>query len=219
MVPLEEFCGSSAESRMQDLNWLGPLVCRHEAVIEHVMRHSPVFPARFGTLFSSIESLEDFLKKHYGEISRFLDKVTGKEEWAVKGLLNRARAREEFLSVILARQEKKLSSSPGMRYFQEQQIRAGVDKALNCWLKSVCQEIANDLRGYASDFCKRKVLDRGAEGNETVLNWAFLVTRSAIVEFRERIDRVNANLAHQGLVFELSGPWPPYSFSSSLNDK
>src|ERR1035441_9534100 len=49
-VELAEFCGESAEARLQDLAWLGPRVCRHESVIEEFMRHGPVLPARFATL-------------------------------------------------------------------------------------------------------------------------------------------------------------------------
>ena len=47
-VRLEDFCGGAAELRMRDLAWVGPRALRHEAVVEEVMRHSPVLPARFG---------------------------------------------------------------------------------------------------------------------------------------------------------------------------
>ena len=44
-VELGEFAGESAEANMQDLAWLGPLVCRHESVIEQVMGRAAVLPA------------------------------------------------------------------------------------------------------------------------------------------------------------------------------
>src|ERR1035441_10314340 len=56
-VELGEFCGDSAEARLRDLAWLGPRVCRHEAVIDQVLCHGPVLPARFATLFTSVDSL------------------------------------------------------------------------------------------------------------------------------------------------------------------
>jgi hypothetical protein len=214
-----EFCGPSAETRMQDLSWVGPRACRHEEVVEQAMRHSPVLPARFGTIFSSLENLEKRLREHHGAISEFLDQVVDKEEWAVKGLLDRAKAKEELLSFFLAREARRLASlSPGMRYFQEQRILAGVEKELNGWLKEVCKEMANDLDHCAQNFCERRVLSRGAtrENRDMLWNWAFLVPRSMVGEFRARIDRANADHAQRGLVFELSGPWPPYSFSPSL---
>src|SRR5450432_2522700 len=63
-VPLAEFCGESAEARLEDLDWLAPRVCRHEAVIEDVMRRFPVFPVRFATLFTSFESLQQSVVEH-----------------------------------------------------------------------------------------------------------------------------------------------------------
>lgn len=218
-VSLEEFSGPMAESRMQDLSWVGPRACRHEEVVEQVMRHSPVLPARFGTLFHSPESLEIRLKKHHGAISKFLDRVTDQEEWAVKGLLDREKAKEELFSITLAREEGQLASlSPGLRYFQEQRMRAAVEKELNHWLKEVYKELASVLSHYASDFCERKVFSREAteNGGDVVLNWAFLVPRGVWADFRAGIDRANAEHAQRGLIFKLTGPWPPYSFSPSL---
>jgi hypothetical protein len=218
MACVEEFSGPSGESRMEDLAWVGPRACHHEAVIEGVMRHSPVLPARFGTLFSSLESLKKLLTKHYDTISEFLDRVTDKEEWAVKGLLDRDKARERFFSMILATDEADLSLSPGMHYFQEQRIQAEFEKELSSWLNVVLKRIASDIARHASDFSERRPLSQEVTGKDTdmVLNWAFLVPRNAMADFRAEIDRANSDQARQGLVFELSGPWPPYSFCPSL---
>src|SRR5215475_5260127 len=95
-VSVADFCGPAAERRMNDLSWLAPRACRHEAVIEEVMRYCPVLPARFGILFSALESLEGLLLKHHRAISRFLDRVTDHEEWGVKGRLDREQALAEL---------------------------------------------------------------------------------------------------------------------------
>jgi len=220
MASLEEFCGQSGESRMQDLAWVGPRACRHEAVIERVMLHSPVLPARFGTLFSSLESLEKLLRRHYDTILGFLDRVADKEEWAVKGLLDRDKAKEKLFSTTLGTHEGALSLSPGMHYFQEQRIRVGVEKELSSWLRVVLKKIASDIARHASDFSERMPLSREVTGKDMdmVLNWAFLVPRNAMADFRAQIHRANSDHARQGLVFELSGPWPPYSFCPSLRE-
>jgi hypothetical protein len=49
-----------------------------------------------------------------------------------------------------------------------------------------------------------------------VLNWAFLVPRTGLADFRGRIERANSDQKLCGLTFELSGPWPPYSFNPVL---
>jgi hypothetical protein len=221
-VPLEEFSGPQAGSRMGDLSWVGPRACRHEAVVEEVMRFSPVLPAHFATVFSSLASLEGALHRHHDEILQFLDHIADQEEWAVKGLLHRSRVREEFLSRKLAQEAPRLATlSPGRRYFHEQRLRVELEKDLNRWLGRVCQEMVQDLRGYAVDLCERRLLSREAPSRQgdLILNWAFLVPRSAVPEFKRRLEAANAHHGRRGLVFECTGPWPPYSFSPSLTQE
>jgi len=215
-VVVGEFCGVTAEADMQELSWLGPRACRHEEVVEQVMHHSPVLPARFGTIFSSLRVLERLLRKHHGAISAFLDSVVDKEEWAVKGFLHRSKAQEYLFARALASQEGSLHPSPGRRYFQERRLQARAEEELHCWLRGSCSEFAGQLSRYASDFRERRVLSSGSAGRTVVLNWAFLVPRGALADFRGQIDRANAEYAERGLAFECSGPWPPYSFSPPL---
>ena len=219
MSSIEDFCGPEAENRMKDLAWIGPRACRHEEVVEEVMRRSPAFPARFGTIFSSFDALEKLLDVHYDEISRFLDKAAGKEEWAVKGLLNRAQAKRSFSTLMLSREEGRLASlSPGKRYLGEQRIRSSADRELNSWLKGVIKGIGDDLCRHSSEFCERKVLSLDSEATDMVLNWAFWVTREDADDFRAGVDRANEENDRQGLLLQLSGPWPPYSFCPVLDE-
>jgi hypothetical protein len=219
-VLLQDFCGPAAELRMQELAWVGPRAFRHEAVVEQVMRHSPVLPARFGTLFSSQESLAEFLDMHRKTISQFLERVADQEEWSAKGLLDRKQAVQALMSGSLAAQQEQLAAlPPGIRYFQEQRIRAGAEKELSLWLNETCRQVASDLMKQASDFRECQVVPREPpeSGTEVVLNWAFLLPRGASAAFRLRINQVNAGHATTGLVFELSGPWPPYRFVPPLS--
>jgi hypothetical protein len=216
-LSLEEFCGPEAESRMKDLSWLGPRASCHEEVVEQAMRHSPVFPARFGTLFSSSEALERFLHVHCGKISQFLDLVAERDEWSVKGLIDRATASESLLSALLSGEAERLAAlSPGRRYLHEQRIRSAAEKALDGFLKEVLQSTWKGLNSHACDFCERDLLSLAAGDMEMVVNWAFLVQRETAKDFRIRIDRSNEEHARQGLLFQLSGPWPPYSFRPAL---
>lgn len=218
-IPEEDFCGPGAELRMQDLAWVGPRALHHEAVVEQVMRHSPVLPARFGTLFSSQDSLGEFLDLHHKTISRFLDQVSGQDEWSVKGLLDRRQAAQSLMSASLAaRQEQLAAMPPGRRHFEEQRARAATERELSLWLKETCRQVASGLISKASNFCECPVVLRETPESsvELVLNWAFLLPRSATMAFRAQIGEVNAHHAKEGLAFELSGPWPPYRFVPPL---
>src|ERR1035441_8001956 len=74
-VGLAEFCGESAEARLQDLAWLGPRVCRHEAVIEELMSRTPVLPARFATLFTSFDNVRQSVLAHQEAIAGFFARL------------------------------------------------------------------------------------------------------------------------------------------------
>lgn len=233
---LDDFCGHSGDTHLQDLGWIGPRACRHEAVIEHVMNHSPVLPARFGTLFSSLSSLDELLKRHYQTISRFLDEVENREEWALKGLLDKARARAQILSELYSRKEpasprpgahppaqqisgqnvEDLAASPGRHYFRGKTLGLRAEAELNGWLKAVCQELGDDLSAQALEVRKRRTQQSDLNDMDVILNWAFLIQRSSLPSLRARVDRANADCEPRGLVFEVSGPWPPYSFCPAI---
>jgi len=216
---LEEYCGPAAESRMKDLSWIGPRAFRHEEVVQRVMCYSPVLPARFGTIFLSMDSLENLLKMHASTISQFLDHVAEKEEWSVKGLLDNAKAKEKLYSEITTDEAEHLASlSPGARYFQEKRIQDKARKELKSWLKHVLNSIATPLIGFASEYIECKLLSREATGRDLdmVSNWAFLVPRNSVKDFHNRVEQMNTAYLQHGLTLERSGPWPPYNFCPKL---
>ena len=219
LVSREEFGGHSAENRMGELSWIGPLVCRHEDVVERVMLHSPVLPVRFGTIFNSNQRLEDRLKKHHDAIRHFLNAVSGKDEWAVKVLLNRARASDQYFMETQCAASTEVYLSPGALYLGERRMRSSCKEALNHWLEVICKSTSEELSRIAAELRVRKTLARETLGGgmDMVGNWAFLVSRDSAPHFCARVRA--ANDAVPGLAFEVSGPWPPYSFCPHMEEE
>jgi hypothetical protein len=219
-VPVEDFSGPEAEERLRDLTWIGPRVIRHQEVVAAVMRHSPVLPVRFGTIFASRANLEKVLQRHADTIAGFLEQFTDQEEWAVKGMLDRLGAREKLFGLKLAREAESLEAlSPGKRYFEEQRLRAASNQELQQWLQKVCREVWTNLQDYAAEVQERRLLSRETTGSDhdMVWNWALLIPKPAVDGFKARIQAVNAQYAHRGLSLEVTGPWPPYSFCPALD--
>jgi len=217
-VNVEEYCGPASEANLRDLAWMAPRAFHHEMVIERAMRSSPVLPARFGTIFASPESLERFLAKHHLAISRFMDSITGKEEWAVKGFLERSKAEKRLLEAD--DRFLRLPSSPGSRYMQLQRLRAEAGRGVASWAATVVQAIGKELEGEAADVrtMKLRALDAPEKLFEEIANWVFLLRRETVEHFRERVEHVGARYREQGVHLEVSGPWPPYNFCPSLGD-
>jgi hypothetical protein len=183
-----------------------------------VRGYSPVLPSRFGTLFSSVESLQELLEWNSDKIDKFLDAVTGKDEWSVKVLSSRAAMTEKLFSDRLVCQSEDFARmTPGHRYFKERQLRAEVEKEVGGRLRDILTASATELAQCSVDWQKRQIVGAQEEGEMVrVANWAFLVNREAEEDFKNCITRANAKNNQSGIVFEVSGPWPPYSFTPVL---
>jgi gas vesicle protein GvpL/GvpF len=209
----EEFCGEGADARLEDLAWLAPRALRHEAVVEHVMRQSPVLPARFATLFTSLDSLQRFILEYRDAINGFFTHLGDQREWAVKGLLYRRLAgrREDA-------EPRQLAHSPGVNYLRKKRTEAEVGKQASQWLRAACEKAAGELEQRASAFRERKLWN-GSDADapaEVIVNWAFLVPGGAEADFRRLVKELDEQHRASGLSFALSGPWPPYSFAPAL---
>jgi hypothetical protein len=219
-VPLADFCGPEAEARLQDLTWIGPRVIRHQEVVAQVMQHSPVLPARFGTIFVSRENLIAVLRRHHDAIEAFLRRIANQEEWALKGMLDQTGAKANLFSLKVAQEAYRLEDlSPGKRYFQEQRLRASCDQDLRRWLQDVCGKLWADLKDYAAEVKERRLLSREASGSDLDMawNWAFMVPQVEVPAFLARVRQANNQYAPHGLTLECTGPWPPYSFTPALD--
>lgn len=219
-VEVDEFCGESAETRMQDLTLLGPRVCRHETVIEEVMRRIPVLPVGFGSIFTSTHTLEQTVLEHREAIATFFTELGDSQEWAVKGLLRRAVGMADLESLEQAAViDSAPAASAGARYLQDRRARIQSERNFNLRLKEFCRKAAAALGAHALRFRERKILDAAIAkaDTEVVLNWAFLLAPAALEDFNACLHRFNGGESFPGLTLTPTGPWPAYSFAPHLS--
>ena len=209
----EEFCGEGSDARLEDLGWLAPRVFRHEAVVERIMGQSPVLPARFATLFTSLDSLQRFVLEYRDAITGFFAHLGDKREWAVKGLLDRTLAGQRAQTP-----PRQLVGSPGKDYLRKKRTEAEAGERTNQWLRATCENAAGELGQKASAFRERQLWNGGDSEapSEVILNWAFLVAGGGEADFRRLVTELDERHRASGLSFALSGPWPPYSFAPAL---
>jgi hypothetical protein len=214
---VEEWSGPHSEQRMQDLEWLAPKAIRHQAAIEAAMRASPVLPARLGTLFSSPDALERFFNLHHAAITAFLADVEGKQEWALKGSIDRTRASQWLASTMTGSKEAGAPSSGGASYLHARRAQTAAAREVNRWAAQALDPITEELCGYAAQFCRRNPAAQPAEAAaQPILNVAFLVARENLDRFHRCVARAAQQHREHGLELALSGPWPPYSFCPTL---
>lgn len=207
-VSLADFTGEQGEAQLEDASWVGPRALRHEAVVEAAMGTGPVYPMPFGTLFSSLSSLESTMRERREAIRISLERVAGRQEWAVQGTLDRRAAVDALLAAGLADGRFELPSSPGHRHLQEQRLRRELEGDLEQWLGQIAAILRDELGALAQG----RHEERRRLTEERVINWAFLVPDNTVEKFRRQVETAAARYAGQGLTLHSNGPWPPYSF-------
>ena len=222
-VSLEEFT-DAASDKPRDLDWVIPRACRHDEVVKQVMPKSPVLPVRFGSVFSSREELKNLLAEKAGEISRFLDRVEGKEEWVVQAFMNLAKTRSRLLSLDpdLLLQQQAMSGSPGSRYLCEKRLQAEGDRRLRDYRRLIAGAVREDLAHYAEESRVLRLRSGPSEtspagegSDEMILHCAFLVARGSIADFLARV-KVPQIAGADEIQLRPTGPWPPYDFCPSI---
>jgi hypothetical protein len=217
-VPVGPWTGPEGEENMASLAWVAPRACRHEEVVEAVMDAGPVYPARFGTLFSSVGRLREAVAAHDEVLASYFDRVTGAEEWSVKGHLDRDVAEDHLADADDAngQGDEASADAPGTAYLKrrqrEQEARAGLDE----WVDRQADALFEALKAGVDGIRVLEPRRRPDDPREAVLNWAVLVPRGSDGGLQQYVSTLAERHAGPGLDLEASGPWPPYNFRPAL---
>lgn len=211
-----------SEENLQTLSWVGSRAGRHEAVVASVMESSPVLPVKFGTIFRSRASLQQFLAQHREAMLHALDALNEKTEWSIKGYIleQDTRALIEADDPEIQSLRVRLSCSPGARYLQQKQIDGKIDVALEARLAQATHGLgqALALRAIASAALRLHSSAITGRSERMVFNGSFLLSPETLPEFLATLSMQQRACQAIGLVLELRGPWPPYNFCPDLSE-
>ena len=200
-VAADEF-GEGLASKMDDLEWLAATSVRHQRAVAAIAEHATIVPARFATVFTSIDSLKRHVAQHRSATLAALKRIDGAEEWGIKVF---RRAAGGVASAPAA-----TSAASGREYLQKKaslQRRpsgAGLDEDVI--------EFAEALGAVAQEAAPAGKLS----STQRDLEWqaTFLVKRTSKPQW-ETVLRKYASQWSDSREIECSGPWPPYSFVSA----
>lgn len=219
-VSLEDFCGQEARERLANLSWVAPRALRHEEVIMAVMREASVLPARFGSVFSSQEALASLLLRHRDALAKFFVDTAGQKEWTLKAYVDMPQARLNVQAMHMAAEKEHLAAlSPGLRYFQEQKIKAAMNHEVASWLKGLADEIVTSIKGLslAISECRLVSTELTGKADEMFFHVAILVPDALAELLLQHTAKWNKRHESLGVYCESSGPLPPYHFTPKLD--
>lgn len=184
-----------------------------------VKYYTPVVPLRFCTIYKNLEGLFMAVMPHKEKILSFLNYISDKLEWSVKVFCDKTvvmnnydRTKEQSPS------GNQTSLLPGEAYLLTKKARKVQEERFRIDLQTYLKDIDFTLSQYADryrflQYTNKKIHSRSLD---MVMNTAFLVEEKALNVFKNTLDTLAEKYKDEGLVFELSGPWPPYNFCPAL---
>ena len=212
-VPLDELDAVSVRARLEDAAWLGARAAAHDGVLGAALRAcGAVVPFRMLTVYGDEDELRRFLADNDESLRAVLAGIRDKVELGVKAFADPQRLDEvaSAQSAAVASLDAELADAqPGRAYL----LRRRRDEAIREEVRRIAAELAADaharLLAVAENGVANRVQSHDASGRPEpmVLNGAYLVPAGDT-----RLDGVLEELRGGGLVFERTGPWPPYNF-------
>lgn len=223
-VCAREFAPETLDEKLQSLEWVARLARRHEAVLEWAMRQGAVVPARLCTLFSTSEALRCSLSDHEARFLAALKRLHGREEWGLKAFCDERQLRAalvtddpelRILDAVIA------GANPGHAFVLRKKRDAWAAELASGRLDALVDDVLESVDDMADDVRLRPLLPTSASGRDELMpvNAALLVKVGAREALREVVAGLSARFHDDGLVFELSGPWPAYSFCDDTSDR
>jgi hypothetical protein len=163
---------------------------RHDRIVFSLMDGGAVLPMRFGSVVGEEEDIRELLAERGDELRRQLEHVRGRVEFGVRAPWRLPPPAETDAPTGHAFMLAKLRARSAARWLVDE-------------LSSPLSELSRDTR---VTLCPR---------DDTAFTASYLVERDHAGPFEQRA-RSLADTAPEATL-ELSGPWPPYSFSGALD--
>ncbi|MGN9776007.1 GvpL/GvpF family gas vesicle protein [Micromonospora sp. H33] len=203
-APLSEYGEEPLRRNLEDLAWLERAARTHHAVVAALARTGPVVPARLATVHHDDERVAALLTARRDELAAVLDRLTGREEWGVKGYLVPGAA-----PVAATAPE---SGGAGAAYLRRRRAQLTAREEGQRVAGAAAAAVHDALAGHAVAARRHPPQDRRLSGAPTpmVLNGAYLVDTADLPGFTALVGELGER--HPELRLELTGPWPAYSF-------
>lgn len=217
----DDFDEGHIHQRLADPDWLTSKVLEHEKTVERIMVDSPLLPFRFATVFESEENVMKMLDGNSEAFSAIIRVFGDKEEWGVRiyGAGEAVRTAVVNTDAEVKNLDRLISgATPGRAYIlkkkREELVRSRAEQAMyeqgeRCLEALVAASVSVKINGLLP----RETTSRS---DEMLLNAAFLVEKEKGKIFRDTVEELGQRYGVAGFRLDLTGPWPPYNFCSSV---
>jgi hypothetical protein len=218
LVPAAEY--ARARSGAEQAEWVAPRALRHHQILRALHASSPVVPLKFGTLCDSVAGVQAVLHRLRPAVALLLSRFEGADEWALKVSADPRTLSAALLvadPVLIACAEEAHRLPGGAAYFARKKLQMATTHAVAQTLDAVTRLLYERLAVFGVEWVELERHGSELPGRATIAQTALLVARDRFAELEALFADLEVEHAASGIGFELVGPWPPYSFSATLN--
>jgi len=190
----------------------------HEDVVDALMKQTTVVPFKFGTILKDEKAASKMLQDYGKRFKKLLSKFTGRAEWGLKVYTDNQEFKKHLVQIEpkfknLEVKGEKLSR--GAAYLLGRKMEEELKDDIAARLAKVSEIIFQEAGKNAYEAKLNKTLPQKLTGKDKVmtLNTAYLVEGEKVAHFCKHVKKLIEQYKSMGLEIELSGPWPPYSFT------
>ena len=208
-----EFSQEAIDSRAGDLEWLGAIGYRHQAVVADLMKRTAIIPLRAFTLFTSEEAVRGFLHEQREMLEKSLDRLDGKQEWTLRVEFDPARWSEALTGRVESLrdlQQQIADAAPGKAFLLKKKLDDERKRASHAAEQDVVAEIERLVLEKLRCEAVAETRER-RDGAFPQIN--VLINRDEDAGLQELHEELTSRYAAEGVTLGLTGPWPPYTFA------
>ena len=210
-----DFTQEMIDQRAGDLEWLGAIGYRHQAVIGDLMDDTAVVPLRAFTMFSSETALYEHLATDGPLLTKILDRLDGKREYTLRIEFDPQKwsdalvGRVDSLRALNAEID---AASSGKAFLLRKKLDEEKKRASRDAEQQLVAEIEREvLDKLVCDVVSESRVQR--EGAFPQIN--VLIDRDEESRLQELHASLNERYANEGVTLAITGPWPPYTFANA----
>lgn len=218
-VSPDEFTEENLKKNFANLSWIETNAREHIDIITSIMKYRAVIPFKFGTIFKSEESLEQFIKDYSPSLAENFEAIQGKEEWSVKVYCDKktlGKQVPEFSGDVSILEEQILKSSPGKAFLLKRKKAELIEQEVEKLMKINGQKCFDEYKKICEAVRVNNLLPRELteRDDDMILNTTLFINKQNIKDFIHTANLQQEKYQSLGFSFEVTGPWPPFSFVS-----
>jgi hypothetical protein len=202
-----------------DMEWLQEKAFHHHETVVGLSKLYTVIPLKFCTLYKTEASLKEAVQSNQSKMEHTFELLYGNEEWNLKIYCNGELLKKQVSQSNPAIEAKKAEISQlskGKQFFEKKKLDKLIETELEEEKDRICEKVHAHLKEFVLQGNVKRNWSKDVTGRKENMTWnsVYLISSGSVEQFLEEIQQYEKQMGEMGWVFEPTGPWPAYHFSS-----